>query len=506
MRRLIGLGYLCAALGCGGATDFSAEEREALLALSNPPAPPVDRSSEWSTNPDAQRLGQRLFFDKQFAGPPSLVDSLDRRVSHSRPADATDGLMRLSCADCHALRSGGSDHESVPNNVSVGAGWTAANALGVVNAAYYDLMFWNGRADSLWGMIIPVVESKVSMNGNRLALAWRMQEKYAAEYTAVFERPLPFVEPWEQSKTRRVPVGGGQFDPVRCLPAIDGTCPVPACWERDGQCLLRFPRTAKYTPSKRCDLADGGVPDPWACMSDSDQEAITRAAVNFAKAIAAYEMLLTSTDSLFDRHMRGVATMSPAAIRGARLFVGKAACAECHSGPMLTDQRFHNIGVPQRGMGAPLESDCPAGNKSCDCVTGAKCQPWGRFDGLKTLKEPEKNPFQRQSTYSSDNTDTSRQSYYLEPPSDAQKGAWRTPSLRNVALTAPYMHNGAFATLEEVIEHYNHGGTVSGAAPSERSPKLAPLFLDTEEKADLVAFLEALTTDPLPAELTQAPP
>ncbi len=503
MRQLIGLGTLCAVLGCGGATDFSAEERAALLALSNPPAPPVDRSNEWSTDQDAQRLGQRLFFDKQFAGPPSLVDALDRSVSHARPADAADGLMRLSCAGCHALGSGGSDHDSVPNNVSVGAGWTPANALGVVNAAYYDLMFWNGRADSLWGMIIPVLESKVSMNGNRLALAWRMQEVYGAEYTAIFKKELPFVEPWELSKTRLLPTADGGFDPVRCMRGFDGSCPAPSCYVRDGECVLRFPRSGRPSDVKDCDLRPDHKPDPWACLLKADAAEITLVAVNFAKAIAAYEMLLTSTDSLFDRHMRGVANMSPAAVRGARLFVGKAACAECHSGPMLTDQGFHNLGVPQRGMGAPLESDCPAANKFCDCVTPAKCQPWGRFDGLQALVS---SKYLRTSTYSSDNTDATRKSYYDEPSSDAQKGAWRTPSLRNVALTAPYMHNGAFATLEEVIEHYNRGGTVSGAASSERSPKLVPLLLDTEEKADLVAFLEALSGDPLPAELTRAPP
>lgn len=286
---------------------------------------------------------------------------------------------------------------------------------------------------------------------------------------------------------------------MRCGASFDGRCPSPACYVREGVCLLRFPRAGKPPePRKDCDLSSGTPSNPWACMLDIDAAEITKVAVNFSKAIAAYELLLTSTDSLFDRHMRGAATMSPAAIRGARLFVGKAACAECHSGPMLTDQRFHNIGVPQRGMGAPLESDCPAGSPTCDCVTPKKCQPWGRFDGLPQLKASD---FLRSGPYS-DAQDLSRSSYYLEAPSDAQKGAWRTPSLRNVALTAPYMHNGAFATLEEVIEHYDQGGTVSGAASSERSGKLAPLSLSVEEKSDLIAFLLALTGDPLPAELT----
>lgn len=501
MRWRIGVACLCAALGCGGETDFSTEERAALLALSNPPAPPEDRSNAWATDPRAQRLGQRLFFDPNFAGPPSQVDALGRNVPHARPAGA-DGRLQLSCADCHALRAGGSDHQSVPSNISVGAGWTPVNALGVVNAAYYDLMFWNGRADSLWGMIVPVVESKVSMNGNRLALAWRMLEVYGDAYAEIFGR-LPFEEGWAESQARLLTAADGSLDPMRCGVGFDGRCPSPACFVREGVCLLRFPRGGRTSDERgACLLSPGVKPDPWTCMLDGDAQEITRVAVNFSKAIAAYEMLLTSTDALFDKHMRGAATMSPAAIRGARLFVGKAACVECHSGPMLTDQRFHNIGVPQRGMGAPLESDCPAGSPSCDCVTPKKCQPWGRFEGLLQLKA---SKFLRSGSYS-DAAGPSPSSYELEASSDAQKGAWRTPSLRNVALTAPYMHNGAFATLEEVIEHYDQGGTVSGAAASERSRKLAPLSLSADEKSDLIAFLLSLTGDPLPVDLSRPPP
>jgi cytochrome c peroxidase len=82
-------------------------------------------------------------------------------------------------------------------------------------------------------------------------------------------------------------------------------------------------------------------------------------------------------------------------------------------------------------------------------------------------------------------------------------GGYRTPSLRNVALTAPYMHTGGLATLEDVVEHYNQGGALN--SPGSASAQIRPLYLDTSEEKQLVEFLKSLTSDPVPAELTAAP-
>ena len=84
--------------------------------------------------------------------------------------------------------------------------------------------------------------------------------------------------------------------------------------------------------------------------------------VNWAKAIAAYEYKLNSGDSAFDEFVRGGSSsdlISAAAKRGARLFVGKAACVDCHIGPQLTDEQFHNIGVPQTGLTVPSSPTVP---------------------------------------------------------------------------------------------------------------------------------------------------
>ena len=139
--------------------------------------------------------------------------------------------------------------------------------------------------------------------------------------------------------------------------------------------------------------------------------------------------------------------MNQAAIRGMALFKHKARCILCHNGPNFTDNQFHNLGVPQVG---PMKLDL------------------GRYDVTRLERD---------------------------------KGAFKTPTLRSILETAPYMHDGVFLSLDEVIEFLDKGGR---ANPS-LSPLMKPLGLTQEEKADLLAFLEALTGAPLKIEPPQLP-
>src|SRR5205823_13922040 len=128
------------------------------------------------------------------------------------------------------------------------------------------------------------------------------------------------------------------------------------------------------------------------------------------------------------------AELPPAALHGLKLFVGRASCIDCHSGPMLSDGDFHNIGVPQQGQNVPTEVDCTKGNARCDCVTegSSTCFPWGWRTGLRILQT--KKQFRRDGKYS-DNAvavDPEIKEYYDVPVSDSEKGKWRTPSLRDV--------------------------------------------------------------------------
>jgi cytochrome c peroxidase len=164
-------------------------------------------------------------------------------------------------------------------------------------------------------------------------------------------------------------------------------------------------------------------------------EPITRTTI--AKAIASFERTVLSDGAPFDKFVAGDRdAMSPAARRGFDLFVGKANCAACHQGFNFTDNGFHNIGV--RDSGAP---------------------DLGRFAVKKVA---------------------------------ALQGAFKTPTLRDIALTAPYMHNGCYDTLEEVVEHYVRGGDVH----EHLSPNVRPLDLSTQEKSDLVEFMRSLTSAP----------
>jgi cytochrome c peroxidase len=156
-----------------------------------------------------------------------------------------------------------------------------------------------------------------------------------------------------------------------------------------------------------------------------------------AKALATFERTIVSTNSPFDEWIHGNRTaISPAAKRGFALFVGKAKCVLCHSGPNFTDDGFHNIGLNDH--------------------------------------------------HDNDNHDEGR---YAVVPIKISKGAFKTPTLRDIARTAPYMHNGAYRTLQEVIDHYDRGGDNK----ENLDPNITPLRLTKQEKEDLAQFLTTLT-------------
>jgi len=159
-----------------------------------------------------------------------------------------------------------------------------------------------------------------------------------------------------------------------------------------------------------------------------------------AKAIAAFERTVLSTDSPYDKYLLGDrSAMSAAAIRGMDLFRGKAHCMSCHSGPNFTDGRFHNLGIGYKG---------------------GEFADVGRYEVTKKRRDI---------------------------------GAFKTPTLRSIALTAPYLHDGSEQTLEAVINLYNRGGITN----PNLDRMMVPLNLTRREEADLVAFMKALTGAPL---------
>ena len=193
-------------------------------------------------------------------------------------------------------------------------------------------------------------------------------------------------------------------------------------------------------------------------------------------AIAAFERTLVSDPAKvpFDRYAIGDRNaLSPAAKHGLALFNGKAGCIQCHNGPLGSDQDYHNLGLPEHPLfqTMPIAQITHRYEQYSKGVTEARYRTANRDLGLY---------------------------YVTKRPEDI--GKFRTPSLRELKYTAPFMHNGLFETMDEVIEFYNAGG---GPA-SGKSPLLKPLGLTTEEQADLKAFLESLSSDE-PPHVTEAP-
>ena len=193
---------------------------------------------------------------------------------------------------------------------------------------------------------------------------------------------------------------------------------------------------------------------------------------NLGSAIASYERSLLAADSPFDRWYFGgeADALSAAARRGFELFRGKAGCVSCHSiGPeyaLFTDQRLHNTGIGyQRAVGDERRT------RRIQVAPGTYLEV--ERSVIETLGEPPPGDL----------------GLYEVTQNPADRWKYKTPTLRNVALTAPYMHDGSLATLEEVVDFYDRGGV-----PNENlSPLLHPLELTRSEKDDLVAFLASLT-------------
>ena len=234
----------------------------------------------------------------------------------------------------------------------------------------------------------------------------------------------------------------------------------------------------------------GPVPDSaarraWESIPAARREEITRVYANIGKAIAAYERRIEVGTSRFDRYVEALlrdgrapeGVLTKDEVTGLRVFIGKGQCVNCHNGPRFTDDHFHNTGVAA-APGLP--------------------EDLGRAKGAKQVLEDE---FNCRSPYSDAEPSDCTELEFLVVEGEELVRAFKTPSLRDVAERAPYMHAGQIATLSDVISHYDR----APKAPAGHS-ELRPLRLSKKERAQLEAFLRTLS-GPLnaPPELL-APP
>ncbi len=193
---------------------------------------------------------------------------------------------------------------------------------------------------------------------------------------------------------------------------------------------------------------------------------------NAWKAIAAFEReALIQKDTPLDRFLKGdKSALTDQQIRGKKIFEGKANCIACHNGALASDEKFYNIGVPYS-------------------------RRWEE-DGLAqiTFRYEQFAKGVTEKMYREIKDDAG---LYYRTKNAWDKGKFRTPSLRYTAYTAPYMHNGLFFTMEEVIDFYDRGGVSEDGRttdfPETKSALIKPLGLSDEEKEDLIAFIEAFS-------------
>jgi len=302
------------------------------------------------------------------------------------------------------------------------------NVPTLFNTAFNRWFNWDGGADSAWAQALRPIETPAEMGLDRLTLVHRIASS------------PDLLESYE-----------------------DAFGPLPIRREA----LAELPSAGRPVPGDsqdRLNLAWRQVPRP-------SQRVLNQIFANVGKAIAAFERTLTSGPTRFDRFVVDLLADHPSEsltrseLRGLKLFVGRGNCILCHSGPNLSDGEFHDLGLAVNMHG--------------------RVDP-GRYGAVKRLL---RDPFNQDGPYS-DRGDGVAPVRFLKL-TGAQLAQFKTPSLRQLALTGPYMHDGRFATLREVVLFYSERDK---ARPLEHASNLIkPLHLDEREVDDLVAFLRTLS-------------
>lgn len=409
------------ALACLAATTMALAPAEARAA------PRVER---WS-DADKATLGSMLLsrLPAPPADPSNAAESRPEAIALGKRLFSDTRLSmngQVSCASCHSPERDFQDGRPVGQGVGTGSRRT----MPIAAAAHSPWLFWDGRKDSLWSQALGPLEDPAEHGANRSQLAHLLAANYRADYEAVF----------------------GPFPSLQGVPA--NASPVGSPADRMG----------------------------WQAMSSEQRESVNRVFSNLGKAVAAYERTVTYRESRFDRYVNAVLQgagaepqpLTPAELNGLRLFIGKGQCSTCHNGPLLTDQHFHNTGVPPRDLSRP---------------------DGGRRLAVEKVRDDEFNCLGR---YSDAKGDVCQELKFIASDDPGLEGAFKTPSLRNVANRAPYMHAGQLATLEDVVAHYvrspraaiGHSELAHGGGGHARRE---PIRLTDQEARDLVQFLRTLS-------------
>ncbi len=339
------------------------------------------------------------------------------------------GNGEFSCASCHQPDKHFTD--GLPKGEAIGL--TDRNTPALHGSAWQSWFYWDGRRDSLWAQALTPIEAPKEMSNHRVAITLLIatDQDYREKYEALFG-PVPYLSGDPQLSVSATPMG----DQIQ----------------------------------KRT----------WIELPTDTQVKINTVFSNVGKALGAYQHTLAPVETRFDLFQQEVAsgktikeidTLDKQELKGALLFLNekKTQCLECHNGPLLSNGNFHNIAT---------------GN-----FTGPVFD-FGREFGAQAALLDE---FNCQGRYSDAKTEECLHLIYMNRDSVHMRGAFKTPTLRNITNTAPYFHDGRFTTLEQVVRYYANPPIMDRPDAHELRPGFE---LTEKEIKSLTAFLQSFEPAP----------
>lgn len=425
--------------------------RTATTSLTFAAPPPVE-------NREQAALGRALFFDTKFSA---------------------NG--QIACVSCHVPARSFTDGKAAASGIEL----TTKNAPTIINSFANTWFFWDGRADSLASQALGPVENPKEHGIDRGRVAQLLWQHHRSAYEKIYgpfpSRLAAFLQENAAQEFHALPAGPRLELAVEQAAYIVATIDTFSIQRR----FITQAFAADEAPQRRLAreaMEPGAENLEWVAQYNSLtpelQEELNQVFARFGEALAAYEKGIVAIESPFDTFAARLNEAKNAQeaftdgfgateLHGLSLFLQRG-CTNCHNGPNFTDQQFHNIGLPQRGKTLEL----------------------GRARGVLFAQE---SPF---NCHGKILPETDQESClelaYINTKNFEYVGAQKTPTLRNVAETAPYMHDGRFKDLDEVLRHYNLLNAEPAVGHLEES--LKPLQLGTKDLEALKAFLLSLTS------------
>lgn len=387
----------------------------------------------------------------------------------------------ISCATCHIPSRSFTDARRFAKGVDVGT----INTPPIINMGLNFWFFWDGRTDSLAAQAIQPIENPLEYNSNRLNVVTVLKKDYKKEYESLFGKLPKAVVNLEDKAALPRPLQL-KLDPEIASYALETMQNFKLLQE-----AIRAAQKESLSPAEKLSqiaLKPPHYPEEWIQnweqLAEKQKIAINQVFANFGLALQAYEKTIVAYNSPFDLFVENIlqgksieSSFNPGfqkeELAGLDLFLNKGNCTLCHNGPNFSDQQFHNIGLP-------LNTDPDAAALDIGRSTGI----------IKLLKSPFtcKGPYLKQDI----ELESCAELPYLVSNNIEHLGAFKTPTLRNLAFTAPYTHDGRFKTLDEMLNHYNL--LEAKAAIGHREDSLRPLDLSEVELLNLKHFLLSLSS------------